>query len=186
MKEYKRKNPGFSLCGLNCGLCPQHYGAQASRCPGCGGPEFHLKHPSCPVITCSHRHGDVEYCCQCSSYPCGRYAKPSEKDSFITYRNVLSDFELVRTRGVDTYMEELNEKAGVLQFLLDHYNDGRRKSFYCLAANLLSPDDLRGVKKYIDCELDRPGLGPKDKIERIFSALEDRAKSRGITLKLRK
>jgi hypothetical protein len=178
--------PRFSLCGLNCGLCPQYHGTQASRCPGCGGPDFYLKHPSCAVITCSRKHEEVEFCFQCSCYPCGRYAKPSDKDSFITYRNVLSDFDMVQSGGIDRYAEELDEKAAVLAFLLEHFNDGRRKSFYCLAANLLSLGDLRDVLSYTDAETGDAALSRKDRIERIVSALEDKAKQKGITLKLRK
>ncbi|HCP15088.1 MAG TPA: hypothetical protein DIT32_04865, partial [Peptococcaceae bacterium] len=64
MKEYVRAYPLFSLCGLNCGLCPRYHTEGESRCPGCGGPAFHLKHPSCAVITCSRKHGGVEHCCQ--------------------------------------------------------------------------------------------------------------------------
>ena len=34
MKGFNRENQSFSLCGLNCGLCPMHLN---KYCPGCGG-----------------------------------------------------------------------------------------------------------------------------------------------------
>ena len=34
MKGFSRKEPMFSLCGLNCALCAMHVGGY---CPGCGG-----------------------------------------------------------------------------------------------------------------------------------------------------
>lgn len=36
MKGFKRQNQLFSLCGLNCGLCPMFLN---KNCPGCGGGE---------------------------------------------------------------------------------------------------------------------------------------------------
>ena len=34
MKGFERKDLLFSLCGLNCGLCPMKLDR---HCPGCGG-----------------------------------------------------------------------------------------------------------------------------------------------------
>ena len=34
MKDFKREDLSFSLCGLNCGLCPMNLN---QYCPGCGG-----------------------------------------------------------------------------------------------------------------------------------------------------
>jgi hypothetical protein len=110
MIKYKRKYPLFSLCGLNCGLCPRYQTDGKSRCPGCGGEDFHLKHPTCAVITCNKKHDYVEYCFQCSSYPCNRYNEPSKVDSFISYRNVISDFKKAYKIGVEKYQTKLNKK----------------------------------------------------------------------------
>jgi len=186
MQEYIRSTPLFALCGLNCGLCP-HYQMQGdSKCPGCGGPDFHLKHPSCAVITCSKKHGNVEYCYQCSAYPCERYSRTGEKDSFITYRNVIDDFARAKSDGVDQYMTELQEKTEILEFLLGTYNDGRRKSFYCIAVNLLPLPDLREIMTEIQEKTAAPDIPPKEQIEEIVRLFEVRAASRNISLKLRK
>ena len=128
MKEYTREYPLFSLCGLNCGLCPRHQTDGSSRCPGCGGPDFHLQHPSCAVITCSRKHGDVEFCFQCADYPCARYREMPDADSFISYRNVISDFEKAEREGIETYASELAEKVRIVERLIAEYNDGRKKS----------------------------------------------------------
>jgi hypothetical protein len=39
---------------------------------------------------------------------------------------------------MDRYKLELDAKTEILEILLDRFNDGRKKSFYCLAANLWS------------------------------------------------
>jgi len=198
MEEYKRTTPLFSLCGLNCGLCPRYHTQGDSKCPGCGGADFRLKHPSCAVITCSRKHGSVEYCYQCSSYPCERYSRVGDLDSFMSYRNVITDFDKAKTLGADQYMIELREKIEILEDLLNTYNDGRRKAFYCNAVNLLPLPDLREIMKEIhqmpenisgntpsadagDC-----ARGPKEQIIKIVQLLEEKAASKNISLKLRK
>ena len=37
MKEQTRAEPRFSLCGLNCGLCPMYHISETEHCTGCGG-----------------------------------------------------------------------------------------------------------------------------------------------------
>ena len=186
MDEYKRATPLFSLCGLNCGLCPRYHTQGDSKCPGCGGTDFRLKHPSCAVITCSKKHGNVEYCYQCSSYPCERYSRTGDADSFITYRNVITDFAKAKADGADQYMTDLQEKIEILEFLLNTYNDGRRKAFYCNAVNLLSLPDLREIMNEIQGLPAGPEIPPKEQIEEIVRLFEERAASRNISLKLRK
>ncbi|MBN1499605.1 MAG: DUF3795 domain-containing protein [Spirochaetes bacterium] len=141
MEKYSRKYPQFSLCGLNCGLCPRYQTDGVSKCPGCGGKDFHLKHPSCAVISCSLKNDNVEFCYECSLFPCVKYKQVSDKDSFISYRNVLSDFKKAEKSGIEKYRKELDEKVLILERLISDYNDGRKKGFYCLAVNLLSRRD---------------------------------------------
>ena len=186
MKEYKREYPRFALCGLNCGLCQRYHTEGSSKCPGCGGENFHIQHPACAVITCNQKHDNVEFCFQCSSYPCERYGKIGKVDSFITYRNVLSDFEKAKRDGVERYTAALDEKVKILEDLIENYNDGRSKNFYCIAVNLLELDPLRDVMKKIREEISRSDAPMKEKVGKIRSLLEARAADAGLELKLRK
>ena len=185
MAEYKREFPLFALCGLNCGLCPRYQTDGSSKCPGCGGPDFHLKHPTCPVVTCNKKHDNVEYCFQCSSYPCKKYSEPKNLDSFITYKNVLSDFERAKKESKQ-YQEEIKRKVEIAEFLIRNYNDGKRKGFYCLAVNLLGLSDLENIMENLHQEIDTQNQDQNDKIARIVEMLETQAKKRNIELKLRK
>lgn len=184
VKEYQREYPLFSLCGLNCGLCPRYQSEGKSRCPGCGGKDFHLQHPSCAVITCSKKHGDVDYCFLCKDYPCDRYQCPKDKDSFITYRNVINDMQKAIDNGIEQYKRELNEKVAFLEYLISNYNDGRKKNFYCIAVNLLDLADLNDIKECIN-GFDET-IPQKEKIKMVESWFNDKAKSKNIELKLRK
>jgi hypothetical protein len=185
MKEYQRAHPTFALCGLNCGLCPRYHTDGPSRCPGCGGPDFHLKRPSCAVITCSKKHGNVEFCFQCSAFPCQRYEAPNKQDSFVTYRNVLSDMDKAKKRGVERYLEGLGRKVEIVETLIARYNDGRRKGFYCLAVNLLDLADLEKIVKRLDEDAGAAAADAKERAESAVELLESTAKKRGVELKLR-
>lgn len=185
MEQYCRKYPLFSLCGLNCGLCPQYQTKSKSKCPGCGGEEFNMKHPSCPVINCNKKHDNIEYCCFCSSYPCDRY-KNNNKDSFITYKKRIADFECIKKEGIESYRKILNRKVHILEFFLDNYNDGKRKNFYCLAVNLLELTDLEDVLNKINANKEFEEFQLKEKIIFITDLLNKKADNRKTELKLRK
>ncbi len=191
MNDYRREYPLFSLCGLNCGLCPRYHTDGASRCPGCGGEGFSKKHPTCGVISCSLRHGGVQYCFLCAEYPCEKLAKADRTDSFITHRNMQADFARAGSGGMEAYRQELEKKVSLLQELLAQYNDGRRKSFFCLAVNLLPLADVQAVMKQLAADLP-PGGKPDDAVARKKKAaqavalFQARAEQRGIPLVLNK
>lgn len=142
---YTRKYPLYSLCGLNCGLCPNYHSTGAFICPGCGGENFYGVHPKCSIITCAIKKG-VEFCYECIDYPCDRYTHLDDEfiyDSFITYQNVKSDVDKVKRIGIENYCEEQREKIELLKYLLEHYNVGRQKTFFTIAVNLLEIEDIK-------------------------------------------
>lgn len=110
MESYSRRYTEFSLCGLNCALCPRYHTDGPSRCPGCGGNRFSELHPACPIIRYSRKHGNIEYCQECDSYPCERYRDEAGYDSFITYVVRLADQERVKQLGIEAYQRTLNQK----------------------------------------------------------------------------
>lgn len=184
MKEEKRKNEKLSACGLNCCLCPRYYTNGTSKCYGCGGLNFNECRGKCSVISCCLNRG-FEYCYECNDYPCDKY-KNALKDSFVTHKNIFDNFDKVKKYGIDNYMDTLEEKTEILSMLLNKYNDGRRKSFYCLAINLLEINDIRDVVETIEKKLSKENMDYKEKIIKIVSLFEAKAKNRNIILKLNK
>ena len=177
------KYPQFSVCGLNCGLCPRYYTVGTSRCPGCVGEGFSDVHPSCGILSCCQRKG-YEYCFECSEFPCKKYNNADKTDSFITTKNLYRDMEKAKN-DFDIYKAELNEKIGILQELLSNYDDGRRKSFYCLAVNLLELDDINSVMTQIKDKVDSQS-SLKEQAKTVASLFRTIADEKGIELKLRK
>jgi len=180
MKEFKRCYTLFSLCGLNCGLCSMHLD---NYCPGCGGG---AGNQPCAIARCSQQHGGIEFCYLCYEYPCEKYDDIDAFDSFITHRNQLKDFKKVKKIGIETYQSELDEKIKILKYLLVNYNDGRRKSFFCIAINLLELQDVKFIVKQVVSETVSDILTPKEKATLAANLFQDMAKKRKIVLKLNK
>ena len=174
----------FSACGLNCGLCPRYYTSGPSRCPGCAGEGFSAKHPACGVLSCCQRH-QLDYCYLCQAFPCPQYNGADESDSFITHKNQFSDFVKAETIGIEAYQSELNLKAEILQKLLANYDDGRRKSFYCTAVNLLPLEDVQRVAKQLD-GLPEAAFGTKEAVGAAVRLFQEMAMQNHIDLRLRK
>lgn len=180
MKEFYRDNQLLSLCGLNCGLCPMHLG---SHCPGCGGGSGNQ---SCKIARCSLENNKVEYCFECHAFPCKKYKEIDDFDSFITHKNQRADLEKAKRIGIDAYNIEQTTKIELLNYLLSHFNDGRRKSFFCLAVNLLDLKDIQQLIMQIRDTKDLNMLTRKEQAKFITSLFQDTAKQKNIELKLRK
>jgi hypothetical protein len=156
----------------------------ASKCPGCGGENFYESRPKCGVISCLKKHGDYEYCFMCGEYICEKYEKDSAKcDSFITHKNMRKDFIKARDIGIEAYKVELDEKMEILERLLNGYNDGRKKSLYCLSVNLLDIEDLRSCMERLHKEVPVTAT-VKEKALTAVNLLEEKARVNGIELKL--
>jgi len=179
MKNFRRDNILFSLCGLNCGLCAMHLG---NHCPGCGGGEHH----SCAIARCSFEHDSIKYCFQCTEYPCPKYENIDNYDSFITHRNQLKDIQKAKEIGIDAYTKEQVEKVEILNCLLEKYNAGRQKSFFCLAVNLLDIKDIRAIMKHLTSNSEVNYLPIKDRAAYAVSQFQGIADKQGIQLKLHK
>ena len=181
MSKPTRTYPLLAACGLNCGLCPRYYTTGQSRCPGCGGENFTQKHPPCGVLSCSQRR-EYQYCYQCPDYPCRKFDHCDQFDSFITHQNMLSNFQQIKDCDLSSYQKELNKKVVILQELLSQYDDGRHKSFYCLAVNLLPLTELLPIQK----QLQHSKLEPKAKTLLAVELLESAARTQQISMQLRK
>ncbi len=176
MKGFQREDPYLSLCGLNCKLCSMQIGG---HCGGCG-----FGNQSCPIARCSLAHGGIPYCIACPEYPCDRYGQVDAYDSFITHLHRVADLEKMQRIGVQAYHAEQARKRQLLDRLLEEYNDGRKKTIFCLAVNLLELDDLSAILEKVDAE--SRGLPIKEKAGFITNLLQMCAAQNGVSLKLRK
>lgn len=127
------------------------------------------------------QHGGYEYCTQCPDYPCERYAHVNEYDSFITHRNQKADLEKLQRIGEEAFNREQIEKRQILDRLLADYDDGRKKTLFCLAVNLMDLQTLKNIMKQADNEFSELPL--KERSLALAQLLKGRSDTE---LKLRK
>jgi|WetSurMetagenome_2_1015567.scaffolds.fasta_scaffold102899_2 hypothetical protein len=194
MSEHSIKNyPKIGCCGLDCGLCPRYYTVGSSKCPGCCGQDFFSKHPSCSYIMCCVEKKKLEVCAQCNEFPCSKFESWLENgveyDSFLTYKKVKPNLNFIRTYSLEKFIEHQRKRIELFEKMLKNFDDGRSKSFYCVAATLLSILDLEtSLKKaehILNTEISNSDdAKTKSKILKEF--LNEAADINKVELKLRK
>ena len=97
---------------------------------------------------------------------------------------MLQDLERAEKLGLEVYITELKERRSILDRLLDGWNDGRRKSFYCLAAYLLKLSELR--RAFAEIQAAVPEESEKEKAITAVDILKKAAQSDGVVLRLNK
>ncbi len=149
--EQLKKHPTIGVCGLDCGLCPRYYTAGTSRCPGCGGPGFSDKHPSCSFITCCVKKRGLEACGQCPDFPCLKFKSEEEyqqvasSSSYPPYSIALSNLMFIKEKGINEHVRRQEKRICLLRVMIEGYDDGRSRSFFCRAAALLDPKAIESA-----------------------------------------
>lgn len=175
----------IGCCGIDCGLCPRFYTQGSSACPGCGGKDFAEKHPSCGYLTCCSVKRNLEVCAQCNEFPCKRF--DSEKkgyDSFVTHQMVFVNQHSIKQQGIKHFINQQQLRIDHLVWLLENFDDGRSKNFFCLACALLPLHTLHeNYKSHVKTNTE---FDLKMRNMLVKNSLLDAAKALNIELKLRK
>jgi len=182
----KIRYPEIAICGLSCRLCPHYHTEGPSRCGGCK-TEFRTC-AGCPFITCALKKG-IEFCWDCEEHEtCEKWAKHRESgkkaDSFKCYQKLEDDIAFVQKNGVDAFEKLQKKRECHLKEMLREFNEGRSKSYYCIAATVMETGELEEVLSEARRKSD--GLDMKEKVRVLHSLLDEIARQRNYYLKLRK
>ena len=145
--------PIIGCCGLDCGLCPRFYTVGHSRCPGCAGPNFFNKHPSCSFITCCVKKKNLEVCAECSDFPCSKFKSDEEyqkwqgSSSYPPNKKVMTNLNFIKKNGIEKFIKQQRSRIKSLETMIANFDDGRSRSFFCKAAALL---DLTSLTSSLD------------------------------------
>ncbi len=185
-----KKYPIVGACGLNCGLCLRYYTEGTSRCPGCCGKDFWEKHPACGFITCCVKKRHLETCAQCVDWAgCERVAKlldsAKHRDSFISYKPLAANFAFIQKNGIGEFARREMEKQKFLRHLIENYDEGRSKSFYCTSYQLVLLDKLREALVDVGTKV-AEATDIKEKAKLVRAAISNMADTLQIDLRLRK
>jgi hypothetical protein len=178
-----KKHSTIGCCGIDCGLCPRYHTKGDSVCPGCDGPDFKLKHPSCGFVTCCVSKKELEVCSDCTDYPCKRF--DSEKqgyDSFVTHRKVFSNLEFLKNNGINTFIKQQNIRINILNDFLTRFDDNRSKSFFCISCALLPLENLIEIHTFMNGP--EASLNSKEKNKLLKEKILITANKLNINLKL--
>ncbi|MGC9443341.1 MAG: DUF3795 domain-containing protein [Candidatus Methanospirareceae archaeon] len=179
--------PEIGICGLSCRLCPNYLMNTKSRCLGCKS-ESRIA-VGCPFITCAIKKKEVEFCWDCEeSKTCEKWRKHREAgkrvDSFKCYQKLEEDITFIQKTGVPQFVESQKIREQLLREMIQEFNEGRSKSYYCIAATVLEIDGLK--EALVKAKNDSEGLTSKNKSKLLHSILDEIAKQRKYYLKLRK
>ncbi len=175
------------VCGLSCRLCPMYNSQASSRCAGCKSPSRIVV--GCPFITCALKKKGVEFCWECDEEEtCEKWRKHitegRQRDSFKCYQKLEDDIAFIREHGVAEFEKEQEIRGYLLQEMLQGFNDGRSKSYYCIAATVLEIDELKDA--LAKAEVKSGNLAQNVRAKVMHSILDSISKERGYLLRLRK
>ena len=181
------KYPEIGVCGLSCRLCPSYHMNTESRCSGCKS-EGRMS-VGCPFITCAIKKKGIEFCWDCKeSATCAKWKKHRDtgkkRDSFKCYQKLEDDIAFIQKNGVDDFEKSQKARERLLKEMLQEFNEGRSKSYYCLVATIMDVPELE--KAILEAKSKSKGLDIKEKAKLLHSVFEQIAKKRKYKLKLRK
>ena len=179
--------PEIGICGLSCRLCPNYQTKAASKCSGC--KSTNRMAVGCPFITCAIKKVGIEFCWDCrKNESCEKWKKHrelgKEYDSFKTYQKLEDDINFIKAKGVKAYDEQQRIRESLLIGILNEFNEGRSKSYYCIAATVMDIDELNSALE--EATAQSKLLSIKDKSRIMHTILNSIALKKGYRLSLRK
>jgi len=181
------KYPEIGICGLSCRLCPSYNTEAKSRCLGCKSVDRIAV--GCPFITCALKKKGVEFCWECAeSETCEKWKKHRETgkkvDSFKCYQKLEEDIEFIQKNGVAEFEKTQIAREELLKEMLQEFNEGRSKSYYCIASTVLEINELKDAVRKARQGSKRIEIKEKSKL--LHSIIDEIAKRKNYYLKLRK
>lgn len=194
MNKPVKKYPALGACGLDCGLCTRYYTVGVSRCPGCCGPDFFNKHPSCSFITCCVKKRGLEACGECPEFPCSRFKDPEEYEAsqlpaYPPDGKIIPNLNFIKEHGINKFIQRQQKRIGLLESMIDNFDDGRSRSFFCRAAALLDVTSLQGAYNLATDRIKADSVKPADvktKAKILRTLLNEVAIKQDVALKLRR
>ncbi len=143
----------------------------------------------CPFITCALKRKGIEFCWDCDeSDSCERWADHREfgrtRDTFVCYASLEDNIASIRRTGLKAFIDEQCEREGLLVEMLAEFNEGRSKTYYCIAATVLDLSELRSALE--SARESVSGMDVRDRSKTLHGLLDAAASVRSLRLALRK
>ncbi len=177
----------IGICGLSCRLCPNYHIDGESRCGGCKS-KIRMT-VGCPFITCAVKKREIEFCGTCKeNKTCEKWKNHREfgknHDTFKCYQKLEDDISFIQNNGMEQFESLQKTREKLLKEMLQGFNEGRSKRYYCIAATVLEIDELEKV--LCEAKEQSKDLTIKERSKILHSLLDTVAERRNYFLKLRK
>ncbi|MCJ7769956.1 DUF3795 domain-containing protein [Candidatus Bathyarchaeota archaeon] len=183
----KAEYPEIGVCGLSCRLCPAHHRETVSKCEGCKTQSRMTV--GCALSNCAIKKKSAEFCWLCGEEKtCVRWKRHRElgkqHDSFVSYIRLEDNISSVQEHGVEEFEKQQKRRESLLITMLKEYNEGRSKTYYCIAASVLDVPDLEASLE--EARKQAGNLETKEKAIVLHGILDRFAARKKCYLKLRK
>lgn len=144
----------------------------------------------CPFVTCALKKKGVEFCGDCKeNEACEKWAKHREAgkkaDSFKCYQKLEDDIAFIQNKdGADEFEKIQKIKEHLLKAMLREFNEGRSKSYYCIAATVMETGELE--EALVRTKKNSEGADIKERSRVLHAILDEIARQRNYYMKLRK
>lgn len=146
----------------------------------------------CPFITCAIKKKEIEFCWLCEeSDTCERWSKhrqaSTNHDSLKCYQTLETDIKFIKKNGLESFVRSQKIRERLLIEMLSDFNEGRSKSYYCIAATVFQIEELEKALSLAKKEVNNQNIidiKKKAKIQHLI--LDNIAKEKNYLLKLRK
>ena len=143
----------------------------------------------CPFITCALKKKGIEFCWDCEeNEACEKWTKHKESskkvDSFKCYQKLEDDISFIRKNGVNGFDKTQKMREHLLKEMLREFNEGRSKTYYCIAATVMEIAELE--EALIKARKNSEGLEMKEKSRVLHALLDEIARHNNYFLKLSK
>jgi hypothetical protein len=135
------------------------------------------------------KKNNLETCAECKEFPCTKLKGWDLHDSFICHRVSLLNLESIKEKGIIKFYEQQGKRIRLLETFLEHFNEGRSKSFYCISTALLQIRDLEMTLKLAEEKIINEKVNPNDlkaKSKILKDLINKKAEENSVLLKLRR
>jgi len=164
-----------------------YHGGGQSRCGG--GKSASRMIVGCPFITCAVKKKGIEFCWNCEeSVTCEKWKKhrdaSKQYDSFVCYQKLEDNIQSILEKGVGEFEKEQIIRENLVKEMLKEFNEGRSKTFYCIASTVLEIKELENALQ--EAQKQSEGLDIKEKSKVLHQILNRIAEKKHYCLTLRK
>jgi hypothetical protein len=143
----------------------------------------------CPFITCAVKKKGLEFCGHCmENEKCEKWQKHRDAgrqhDSSTCYQKLEENIAFILGNSLGEFDRLQKLREGFLKEMLQEFNEGRSKTYYCIASTVLEIDELEAALKL--ARKSSQGQEVKGKSRVLHAVLDDVADKKQYRLKLRK